>query len=253
MSRKIPDPLEKSRDITESSALVSQICKNDQGIGEFNELYSELKAQINCFKDATPIHGNSANFRFEILKSISEFINLKQRTANKTLFYGVFNTPKETPTGTAICFFNIQDIERIFHLKNFDYERGEMIRNYKFDNINVQDCPKLTSDEKANYRRITSELRIMKNGVYPIRRRKASFMTLYRYRITALVVDEEAAVSSGEDTKFKNLNVIYAGTDNGRVLRIAHYFSDEYFENDLADEERVDLLEEIQLFNATQC
>ena len=48
-------------------AIVSQICKNDEGTGMFKELYSELKAQINCFKDATPQRGNSANFRFEIL------------------------------------------------------------------------------------------------------------------------------------------------------------------------------------------
>lgn len=42
----------------------------------------------------------------------------------RKLFYGVFNTPKETPTGTAICFFDIDDIERIFKLNNFDYTEG---------------------------------------------------------------------------------------------------------------------------------
>ena len=67
MNNKIADPLEKSRDISESAALVSQICKNDEGSGDFNQFYSELKAQINCFKDATPLRGNSQNFRFEIL------------------------------------------------------------------------------------------------------------------------------------------------------------------------------------------
>jgi len=250
MNRKIPDPLEKSRDVTESASLVSQICKNDQGIGEFNEFFSELKAQINCFKDSTPISGNSANFRFEILKVISDFIHFKKRNTNMKLFYGVFNTPKEHPTGTAICFFDIQDIENIFRLENFDYEKGELIRNYKFDDINVQNCPKLTNDEKAIYRRITSELRIMKNGIYPVRRRKASFITLYRYRITALVVVENN-IKSKESSRFKNMNLIYAGTDNGRILRIAHYFTDEYFENELADEEQVKLLDEIQLFNTT--
>ena len=31
--------------------------------------YSELTAQINCFKSASPKDGNSKNFRFEILGS----------------------------------------------------------------------------------------------------------------------------------------------------------------------------------------
>jgi hypothetical protein len=140
MNNKIVDPLERSRDISESAALVSQICKNDEGSGDFKELYSELQAQINCFKDATPLRGNSGNFRFEILKFMSDFVQLK----SKKLFYGVFNTPEYTPTGTAICFFDINDIERVFQLDNFDYDMGEEIQNYKFDaTFQIQNCPSL--------------------------------------------------------------------------------------------------------------
>jgi hypothetical protein len=36
--------------------------------------------------------------------------------------------------------------------------------------------------------------------------------------------------------------------DNGKLLRIAHFFTNKYFENDDPNEERVELLEEIQLF-----
>ncbi len=59
--------------IKESSALISQICKNDEGSSNYlmnsGEFYSELTAQINCFKDASPKNGNSRNFRFEILSN----------------------------------------------------------------------------------------------------------------------------------------------------------------------------------------
>lgn len=258
MNNKIVDPLERSRDISESAALVSQICKNDEGAGDFKELYSELQAQINCFKDATPLRGSSGNFRFEILKFMSDFVQMKRSNeTTKRLFYGVFNTPEYTPTGTAICFFDINDIERVFQLDNFDYEMGEEIQNYKFDaSFQIQNCPSLTHNEKekAKYRSLTNQLRRMKNGAYPVRRRKASFMTLHRYRITSLVVDQigEAEVKAklvgrGQEG-FSNLNVIYAGTDNGKVLRIAHYFTDGYFTNDEEDEEHVEVLEEIQMF-----
>lgn len=255
MNSKIVDPLEKSRDISESAAIVSQICKNDEGTGMFKELYSELKAQINCFKDATPQRGNSANFRFEILKFLSDFVLMnKDEQQKRRLFYGVFNTPKETPTGTAICFFDINDIERIFKLNNFDYTQGEMIQSYKFDkNFNIQNCPVLTDKQKNKYRIITNQLRHMKTGAYPIRRRKASFMTLHRYRITTLVIDQLMENTNKSllenENKFDNLNVIYAGTDNGKVLRIAHYFTNEYFENEDVSEEHVEVLEEIQLFD----
>ena len=139
-------------------------------------------------------------------------VQMKQNNQTRKLFYGVFNTPQETPTGTAICFFDIDDIERVFQLSNFDYEIGETVQNYKIDNnFNIQNCPALGNDEKlkSKYRSITSQFRRMKNGAYPIRRRKASFMTLHRYRISTLVVDTEA---DSNDLKFKNLHIIYAGT-----------------------------------------
>jgi hypothetical protein len=106
--------------------------------------------------------------------------------------------------------------------------------------------------EKAKYRSITSQLRRMKNGAYPIRRRKASFMTLHRYRITSLAVDGtsgvEAAARRAANRAFDHVHVIYAGTDNGKVLRVAHYFTDGYFGSEDVDEEHVEVLEEIQLF-----
>jgi hypothetical protein len=36
--------------------------------------------------------------------------------------------------------------------------------------------------------------------------------------------------------------------DNGKLMRIAHFFTDDYFLNDELDEERIQILEEIQVF-----
>jgi hypothetical protein len=54
-----------------STSLVSQICKNDDGVSTSNEkdtFYSELIAKIYCFKDAFRADsGNSENFKFDQL------------------------------------------------------------------------------------------------------------------------------------------------------------------------------------------
>jgi hypothetical protein len=83
--------------------------------------------------------------------------------------------------------------------------------------FNLQNCPKINNlAEKENYKRITNLLRPMKSGAYPIRRRKASFMTLNQYRINAIYVDQvgnaDTKYVSLNRSEFQHLNIIYAGT-----------------------------------------
>jgi hypothetical protein len=96
----------------------------------------------------------------------------------------------------------------------------------------------------------------MTKAVLPIRKRKASFITTNDYRITSLYVIDEAhpfytrmQPSVHRSPTHEHLNIIFIGTDNGRLMRIAHYFSNNYFKNDNLDEENVEILEEIQLFD----
>jgi hypothetical protein len=37
--------------------------------------------------------------------------------------------------------------------------------------------------------------------------------------------------------------------DNGKLLRIIHHFSDDFFNNENQNEEKVEIIEEIQLFD----
>ena len=95
----------------------------------------------------------------------------------------------------------------------------------------------------------------MTKAALPVRKRKASFITTNEYRITCLhVVDDLDDFNMQPSVKrldrYQHLNIIYAGTDNGKIMRIAHYFSDDYFRNDNYEEENVVILEEIQLFDS---
>jgi hypothetical protein len=109
-----------------STSLVSQVCKNDHDIlnGEM-PFYSELTAKIYCFNEAFRANsGNARNFKFDSLEFVTDLIDLRDSTeANRTrkLFYGVFNTPRNQITGTAICFFDMNDLTSVFQKQNFKY------------------------------------------------------------------------------------------------------------------------------------
>lgn len=260
------DDGEKDRDILVSTSLVTQICRSDQDIlnGEI-PFYSELTAKIYCFNEAFRSNsGNSRNFKFDTLEFVTDFIEHKPNgtnTSSRKLFYGVFNTPKNQITGTAICFFDVDDLASVFHKSNFKYLDNAVIGDQVAKNtqLNPQDCPaRLSPVEKLKYKSFTSKLSYMAKAALPIRKRKASFITTNDYRISCLhVVDEESNRELFESMqpsvkrlpRYQYLNIIFVGTDNGKLMRIAHYFSSDYFLNDLVDEEHVEILEEIQLFD----
>ena len=78
--------------------MVSQICKNDNGASNSIEkdiFFSELTAKIYCFKNVFKTDsGNSENFKFDLLKFVTDFISLELQNQTRKLFYGVFNTPE---------------------------------------------------------------------------------------------------------------------------------------------------------------
>jgi hypothetical protein len=136
------DDGEKDRDILVSTSLVSQICKNDDDLlnGEM-PFYSELTAKIYCFNEAFRSNsGNSRNFKFDSLEFVTDLFNIKDANASsgsssltRKLFYGVFNTPRNQITGTAICFFDINDLNNVFQKQNFKYL--DNTSNYDFFSI----------------------------------------------------------------------------------------------------------------------
>ncbi|XP_076324737.1 semaphorin-5A-like isoform X2 [Tachypleus tridentatus] len=82
---------------------IGRICKNDVG-GQFmlkDNWTTFLKARLNC-----SIPGEYP-FYFDELKSV-HYIKRDE------LFYGVFTTPDNSIYGSAICIFNITNIERTF-------------------------------------------------------------------------------------------------------------------------------------------
>jgi hypothetical protein len=86
--------------------------------------YSELTAKIYCFNEAFRANsGNARNFKFDSLEFVTDLIELRDDDSNRTrrLFYGVFNTPRNQITGTAICFFDMNDLASVFQKTNFKY------------------------------------------------------------------------------------------------------------------------------------
>ncbi|CAF0882629.1 unnamed protein product [Brachionus calyciflorus] len=250
------DEGETDRDILVSTSLVTQFCKNDLNIlNNINPVfYTELTAKIYCFNEAFKSNsGNSKIFKFDSLEYISNLINLnsEKESSSKQLFYGIFNTPKNQITGTAICFFDLNDFSMVFQNQNFKRPNYSFMGNaeYKFM---PQNCPNLTITQKYNYEKFTSKIGSMNKAIFPINKRKASFIATEDFRLTTLLVlDERKNQVSPKLRKleYDYLNIILAGSDNGKLFRLAHFYNSNYFLNQKLDEEKLIFLEEIQLFS----
>ncbi|XP_013785348.1 semaphorin-5B-like [Limulus polyphemus] len=82
---------------------VGRVCKNDRG-GQFmlkDNWTTFLKARLNC---SVP---GKYPFYFDELKSL-------HYVESNRLFYGIFTTPEIGIYGSAVCVFNLTDIERAF-------------------------------------------------------------------------------------------------------------------------------------------
>ncbi|RMZ96318.1 semaphorin-1A-like isoform X1, partial [Brachionus plicatilis] len=249
------DEGERDRDILISTSLVTQFCKNDENIlnKKANVFYTDLTAKIYCFNKAFKL--NSANFKifkFDSLEYVSDLINIEtKKNSIKNLFYGVFNTPKNQITGTAICIFDLSDFTTVFRNENFKQSTYDS----KISNQNKfspQSCPNLTLTDQLNYDRLTSRLGYMKKAILPVQKRRASFMSTDEFRLSSLTVLEKNSTlfpSIKNADHFKFTNIILAGTDNGKLMRMVHFFDQGFFQNQRIEEEKFIVIEDIQLFN----
>ncbi|MEE6491538.1 hypothetical protein FKM82_016255 [Ascaphus truei] len=89
---------------------VARVCKNDMGGSpRVLEKYwtSFLKARLNC-----SVPGDSF-FYFDVLQSISNILTINNRPA----VIGVFGTQANSITGSGVCAFYMDDIEKVFNGK----------------------------------------------------------------------------------------------------------------------------------------
>ncbi|XP_067365450.1 sema domain, transmembrane domain (TM), and cytoplasmic domain, (semaphorin) 6C isoform X1 [Channa argus] len=224
---------------------VARVCKNDNGGSpRVLERYwtSFLKARLNC-----SVPGDSF-FYFDVLQSLTNVLQINHRPA----VLGVFTTQANSITGSAVCAFYMDDIEKAFVGKFKEQRNSESA----WTPVPEEQVPKprpgscAGEGSAAAYKSSTTfpdetltfikSYPLMDESVPSVNDRPYFTRTTSRFKLTQLAVDTSAG-------PYKNYTVVFLGSDNGHVLKI------------LASTEGANasfstqLLEDIDVYNPNKC
>uniref|UniRef100_A0A673VUN4 Semaphorin-2A n=1 Tax=Salmo trutta TaxID=8032 RepID=A0A673VUN4_SALTR len=223
---------------------VARVCKNDNGGSpRVLERYwtSFLKARLNC-----SVPGDSF-FYFDVLQSLTNVLQINLRPA----VLGVFTTQANSITGSAVCAFYMDDIEKAFNGKFKEQRNSESA----WTPVPEEQVPKprpgccAGDGSAAAYKSSTTfpddTLTFIKNhplmdeAVPSVNHRPYFTRTTSRFKLTQLAVDTSAG-------PYKNHTVLFLGSEDGRVLKILA-------STHLNASFSTQLLEDIDVYNPTKC
>ena len=212
---------------------MGRVCKKDAGGAHTfrNKWTTFVKARLNC---SVP---GQYPFYFDQIQSVSQIMKSK---AGEDLVFGVFNTPENSITGSAVCSFSMTDIR-----DSFDGPfKAQQDVNSNWLPLSKQQQPrtrpgschansKQLDDEHLNFLKenVLMDLSVPSHGS----RGPHYIRTSPNERLTSIAVDPAVVTASGD-----LVDVIFVGTTRGRVLKLVSHNS--------GGEERTTLIEEIQLF-----
>uniref|UniRef100_A0A674P0N2 Semaphorin 6Cb n=1 Tax=Takifugu rubripes TaxID=31033 RepID=A0A674P0N2_TAKRU len=224
---------------------VARVCKNDNGGSpRVLERYwtSFLKARLNC-----SVPGDSF-FYFDVLQSLTNVLQINRRPA----VLGVFTTQANSITGSAVCAFYMDDIEKAFSGKFKEQRNSESVWTPVPDEQVPKPRPGCCAGEgsAAAYKSSTTfpdetltfikTFPLMDESVPSVNDRPYFTRTTSRFKLTQIAVDTSAG-------PYKNHTVVFLGSDNGHVLKV------------LASTEGANasfstlLLEDIDVYNPNKC
>uniref|UniRef100_A0A3Q3EJC1 Semaphorin 6Cb n=1 Tax=Labrus bergylta TaxID=56723 RepID=A0A3Q3EJC1_9LABR len=216
----------KSNDFT----FLARVCKNDNG------------ARLNC-----SVPGDSF-FYFDVLQSLTNVLQINHRPA----VLGVFTTQANSITGSAVCAFYMDDIEKAFSGKFKEQRNSESAWTPVPEEQVPKPRPGCCAGEgsAAAYKSSTTfpddtltfikSYPLMDESVPSVNDRPYFTRTTSRFKLTQIAVDTSAG-------PYKNYTVVFLGSDNGHVLKI------------LASTEgsnasfNTQVLEDIDVYNPNKC
>uniref|UniRef100_A0AAY4B6Q3 Sema domain-containing protein n=1 Tax=Denticeps clupeoides TaxID=299321 RepID=A0AAY4B6Q3_9TELE len=223
---------------------VARVCKNDNGGSpRVLERYwtSFLKARLNC-----SVPGDSF-FYFDVLQSLTNVMQINQRPA----VLGVFTTQANSITGSAVCAFYMDDIERAFNGKFKEQRNSESAWTPVPEEQTPKPRPGSCAGDgpAAGYKSSTTfpdetltfikSYPLMDEAVPSVNDRPCFTRTTSRFKLTQIAVDTSAG-------PHKNYTVLFLGSEDGRVLKIlASTHPNASFSSQL--------LEDIDVYNPTKC
>nr|CAH7717572.1 unnamed protein product [Callosobruchus chinensis] len=198
---------------------VARVCKHDKG-GPHQSIRDRwttfLKARLNC---SVP---GEYPFYFDEIQSTSSIIEGKYgREGTSKIVYGTLTTPNNAIGGSAICVFKMDDIQDVF---SGPFKHQESINSnwlpvpeHKIPSPRPGECvqdSRLLPDKNVNFIKTHP---LMERTVPAMNGRPLLIRVSLHYRLTAIAVDPQVRTISDE-----TFDVIYVGTDDGRVLKIVN-------------------------------
>ncbi|XP_039606561.1 sema domain, transmembrane domain (TM), and cytoplasmic domain, (semaphorin) 6E isoform X2 [Polypterus senegalus] len=223
---------------------VARVCKNDMGGSpRVLEKYwtSFLKARLNC-----SIPGDSF-FYFDVLQSVSNVVQVNMRPA----VIGVFTTQSNSITGSGVCAFYMDDIEKVFSGKFKEQKTTESIWSPVPDERVPKPRPGSCAGEEsaASYKSSNTfpdetlsfikSYPLMDDAVPSVSEKPWFTKTTSRYKLNQIAVDTEA----GPD---KNYTVVFLGSEDGKILKVLASTAENSTRGSL-------LLEEVDVYNPSKC
>ncbi|XP_063803059.1 semaphorin-6C isoform X2 [Pseudophryne corroboree] len=223
---------------------VARVCKNDMGGSpRVLEKYwtSFLKARLNC-----SVPGDSF-FYFDVLQSMSNILTVNGRPA----VVGVFGTQANSITGSGVCAFYMEDIERVFNGKYKEQKTTESawtpILEEKVPTPRPGCCAGFGSaasyktsnelpDETLSF---IKSFPLLDEAVPSITETPWFTKTTSRYKVTQIAADTSAG-------PYGNYTVLFLGSDDGKVLKVLSGTTENSTVETL-------LLEEINVYSYDRC
>ncbi|XP_077175996.1 semaphorin-6C isoform X2 [Paroedura picta] len=223
---------------------VGRVCKNDMGGSpRVLEKYwtSFLKARLNC-----SVPGDSF-FYFDVLQAVTDVTQVNGRPA----IFGVFTTQSNSITGSAVCAFYMDEVERVFSGKFKEQKNADAawtpIPEDKVPKPRPGSCAGV--GQASSYRTsnefpdemlgFIKSFPLLDEAVPSVTESPWFSKTSSRYKLTRLAVDTAAG-------PFRNYTVLFLGSEDGMVLKVVA----RTHENSTVETR---LLEEISIYDPTRC
>ncbi|KAJ6652718.1 hypothetical protein lerEdw1_011160 [Lerista edwardsae] len=223
---------------------VGRVCKNDMGGSpRVLEKYwtSFLKARLNC-----SVPGDSF-FYFDVLQAVTDVT----RVHGRATIFGVFTTQSNSITGSAVCAFYMDEVERAFSGKFKEQRNADAawtpISEDKVPKPRPGSCAgigaatgyKSSNDFPDEMLGFIKSFPLLDEAVPSVSERPWFTKTSDRYKLTRLAVDPAAG-------PFRNYTVLFLGSEDGKVLKVLSSTT----ENSTVE---TVLLEEISVYSPAWC
>lgn len=205
---------------------IGRVCKNDRG-GPYpsgDRWTSFLKTRLNC-----SVPGDFP-FYFDEIQSTSQIIDGIYGGEKTAVIYAVFTTPRNAIGGSAICSFTIDSI-----LDSFDGSFKAQ-RDSKSNWLPVPDDkipeprPGKCVDDSRTLPSISVNFvkthTLMESTIPPFYNKPILTRVSLHYRFSAITIDPQIRSMNG-----KFYDIIFVGTDDGRVIKFVNILSGEPTEN----------------------